>query len=103
MGDICSKKGIHRLAVVGGVAANQELRSRLLNLCQGKTEEVTAGSNSGETSSTSWELYVPPPKLCTDNGVMVAWAGVEKLKSGYFDSAKDVEVKARWSLGQIYK
>lgn len=27
-----------------------------------------------------FKLIVPPPKLCTDNGIMIAWNGVEKLK-----------------------
>jgi len=27
-------------------------------------------------------LVLPPPKWCTDNGVMVAWAGVERLALG---------------------
>jgi tRNA A37 threonylcarbamoyltransferase TsaD len=24
------------------------------------------------------QLVVPPPRWCTDNGVMVAWAGLER-------------------------
>lgn len=27
----------------------------------------------------SFKLVVPPPRLCTDNGIMVAWNGIEKL------------------------
>lgn len=26
------------------------------------------------------ELFIPSPKLCTDNGVMIAWNGVLKLR-----------------------
>ncbi|CAH2230519.1 probable tRNA N6-adenosine threonylcarbamoyltransferase, mitochondrial [Pararge aegeria] len=25
-------------------------------------------------------VYRPPPKVCTDNGIMIAWNGIEKLK-----------------------
>jgi N6-L-threonylcarbamoyladenine synthase len=40
---------------------------------------------------------VPPIPLCTDNGVMVAWAGAERLALG---QAADfsVSAKARWPL-----
>lgn len=27
----------------------------------------------------NFKLTVPPPQLCTDNGIMVAWNGIEKL------------------------
>ena len=27
------------------------------------------------------QLHVPPPPHCTDNGVMIAWAGMERLKA----------------------
>jgi N6-L-threonylcarbamoyladenine synthase len=45
---------IHTLALVGGVAANQELRSRVEALCASR--------------ETPWRLLVPPPRLCTDQG-----------------------------------
>jgi glycoprotease/Kae1 family metallohydrolase len=47
--------GIKTLAVVGGVAANQELRKRLELIC----------------SNRSWKMHVPPPRLCTDQGAYV--------------------------------
>ena len=31
------------------------------------------------------KLIFPPPGLCTDNGVMVAWAGIEKINLGISD------------------
>ena len=48
------------LALVGGVAANAELRRRV----------------SDVASQAGWRLVVPPPRLCTDNGVMVAWSAI---------------------------
>lgn len=46
---------IRTLAVVGGVAANQELRSRLELVCANRRPQP-------------WQMLVPPPRLCTDQG-----------------------------------
>jgi hypothetical protein len=48
--------------VAGGVACNQHIRSQL--------------SRVAEEGGVC--LVLPPPKWCTDNGVMVAWAGMER-------------------------
>lgn len=71
---------IQTLAVVGGVAANQELRYRLESLC---TEQ-------------SWQMVVPPPRLCTDQGSMSAWAAVERIMVGSSDDPDGQEVHARF-------
>ncbi len=55
----CRQERAGCLAVGGGVAANRLLRDRLSARC---AEEGV-------------ELAVPPPRLCTDNGVMVAGLG----------------------------
>ena len=82
---------INSLAVVGGVAANQELRRRLAALLdKADMRRVDGGAV---------ELCYPPPALCTDNGVMVAWAGVEKLGRGISDSVEELEAVARWPFG----
>ena len=39
----------------------------------------------------------PPPALCTDNGAMVAWAGIERLRAGLRDGL-DAPARARWPL-----
>ena len=46
-------------------------------------------------------LILPPPSLCTDNGVMVAWAGIEKLKQGISDNPDDAFPISRWPLGSL--
>jgi tRNA A37 threonylcarbamoyltransferase TsaD len=83
-GSTCTKNspGIRSLAVVGGVAANKELRSRLETLCAERDE--------------AWEMFVPPPRLCTDQGAMSSWAAIERLMVGSSDEAEGQEVYARF-------
>jgi N6-L-threonylcarbamoyladenine synthase len=70
-----------QLVVAGGVAANGVLRDAL----------------DGLAESSGLELVVPPARLCTDNGVMIAWAGIERLQRGLQDPL-DVPARARWPL-----
>ncbi len=72
------------LVVAGGVAANRSLRARL--------ETVAAGAGS--------RLVAPPPKLCTDNAAMIAWAGVERLALGLVDPL-DFAARPRWPLESL--
>ncbi|GAX78004.1 hypothetical protein CEUSTIGMA_g5446.t1 [Chlamydomonas eustigma] len=60
---------IETLVVAGGVASNQYIRSELSGLCQ----------------SQGMSLVLPPPKWCVDNGVMVAWVGVERMRLGLME------------------
>lgn len=69
------------LVVAGGVGANQTLKRVL-----GATAE-----------SVGLRLVVPPPRLCTDNGAMIAWAGAERLALGLTDPL-DIAPRARWPL-----
>jgi N6-L-threonylcarbamoyladenine synthase len=69
------------LVVAGGVAANAYLRGRL--------EELAASRGA--------RLVAPPVWLCTDNGAMIAWAGLERLRLGYVD-ALDFRPRPRWPL-----
>jgi len=73
-------KGSH-LVVAGGVAANRVLR----------------GSLAGLAARHGLELVAPPPELCTDNGAMIAWAGLERLKAGLVDGL-DFAPRPRWPL-----
>ena len=73
--------GIRTLVVAGGVAANAYLRERLTTLAL--TEGV--------------RLVAPPQALCTDNGAMIAWAGIERLRLGLSDPL-DVAPRPRWPL-----
>ncbi|XP_023617881.1 LOW QUALITY PROTEIN: probable tRNA N6-adenosine threonylcarbamoyltransferase, mitochondrial [Myotis lucifugus] len=56
------------LVVSGGVASNFYPKIR-------KALELV-------TDATQCALLCPPPRLCTDNGVMIAWNGIERLRTG---------------------
>jgi len=62
----CTKKGIERLVIGGGVTANNRLRERL--------EE--------EASARGIKVFMPPIKLCLDNAAMVASVGADLFKKG---------------------
>lgn len=69
------------LVVCGGVSANSCVRNRLEDVCR----------------ENRFELKAPPLKYCTDNGVMVAWAGIERLKAG-LTSSLTLPARPRWPL-----
>ncbi|KAI2810381.1 putative tRNA N6-adenosine threonylcarbamoyltransferase, mitochondrial [Blomia tropicalis] len=58
-----------RLVVSGGCAANKFITNTIGNYC--KHEGI--------------DLFIPSTKLCTDNGVMIAWNGLLKLKHEHLD------------------
>jgi N6-L-threonylcarbamoyladenine synthase len=70
--------------MAGGVAANQHLR----------------GAVEAALVPYQLPLYAPPVALCTDNAVMIAWAGVERFRLGLVDGL-EVEPRARWPLTAI--
>ena len=69
------------LVAAGGVAANLRLRTRLAALA----------------NSAGLAFVAPPVALCTDNGAMIAWAGLERLRLGLVDGL-DAPVHPRWPL-----
>ena len=69
------------LIVAGGVAANGAIRAALA--------EVAAAHG--------FVLVAPPVRLCTDNAVMVAWTGIERLRLGLVDGL-DFAPRPRWPL-----
>ena len=92
------------LVVSGGVAANAELRRRLQALCDATPAPGGHGGGREGGGKVSWRLVLPPPRLCTDNGVMVAWAGVEAVThAGHTHEASGQQVRARWPLGRAVR
>jgi len=72
------------LVVSGGVAANSAVRTSL----------------SAVADKAGLPLVAPPIRLCTDNAVMVAWAGIERLRAGLTDPW-DHAPRPRWPLDEL--
>lgn len=62
----CRDEGIEHLIVGGGVAANSRLRELIVD----------------RASAHGIEVRIPPPRLCTDNGAMVASLGAALVERG---------------------
>ncbi|XP_019630560.1 PREDICTED: probable tRNA N6-adenosine threonylcarbamoyltransferase, mitochondrial [Branchiostoma belcheri] len=73
------------LVLSGGVASNMYIRQSL----------------QAVADRFGYRLVCPPPRLCTDNGVMIAWTGMEWLKEGrgIAEDPEAVEFQPRCPLG----
>jgi N6-L-threonylcarbamoyladenine synthase len=72
------------LVVAGGVAANAAIRAELARVAQ----------------AHGFQQVAPPMRLCSDNAVMVAWAGIERLRLGLTDGM-DTAPRPRWPLTDL--
>jgi N6-L-threonylcarbamoyladenine synthase len=93
--------GHSRLVVSGGVSANKAMRSQLLQAAEKRSAQV----------------FFPPPALCTDNGVMIAWAAGLRSLHGLYQSGCErttdaltqdlagpllgMQVRPRWPLEEL--
>lgn len=50
--------------------------------------------------SLKGEVYYPRLEYCTDNGAMIAYAGLQRLKAGESESLI-TKAKPRWSLEEL--
>lgn len=82
--------GINRLVVAGGVSANKQLRNGLIAACKKRRARA----------------YFPPMHLCTDNGAMIAVAGMTRLMNMTDEEREQAArrlgfaAKPRWTLTQ---
>ena len=86
-------ENMRHVVIAGGVAANNTVKLAVTEVAQAFGLTVCA----------------PPPKYCTDNGVMIAWTGIERLRFGLAEPAPKLqdqtdierfcEVRPRWPLG----
>jgi N6-L-threonylcarbamoyladenine synthase len=72
------------LVVAGGVAANDGIRRALARLA----------------TESGLKLVAPPLNLCGDNGAIIAWAGLERLRLGLVDDM-NVQARPRWPLDSL--
>ena len=45
-------------------------------------------------------IYFPRLEFCTDNGAMIAWAGIELLKAGRISNLQ-MKARPRWPLEEL--
>ena len=68
-------------SLAGGVAANKEIRTSLRELC----------------NDFGVQFFAPPLDLCTDNGLMIAYAGTQMYLRGQVDGM-DLSPRPRWPI-----
>jgi len=76
--------GMKRLVIAGGVSANTMLRAEMKALMQ----------------DLKGEVFYPSLAYCTDNGAMIAYAGMQRLKAGE-TLALSSQAKPRWPLDTL--
>ena len=76
--------GFKRLVMAGGVSANRTLRSKLAEVMEKRGGEV----------------FYARPEFCTDNGAMIAYAGMVRLKTSQ-NTDLGVTVRPRWPLDEL--
>jgi N6-L-threonylcarbamoyladenine synthase len=80
------KNKIYNFVIAGGVAANQKIRKKLINLCE----------------KENFNPIFPSKELCGDNAAMIAMVGLEKFKLNQF-SRLDHPALPRWQLDESAK
>ena len=76
--------GLNRLVVAGGVSANTDIRNALTDLIK----------------KQDGEIFFARREFCTDNGAMIAYAGMQRFKAGQIGSY-EVKVHPRWALTDL--
>ena len=73
-----AREGVKHAVLGGGVAANAELRRRVMDLAD----------------RGGYQVHVPPLASCTDNAAMIAYAGIVRLVIGQEDGLDMVATSA---------
>ena len=76
--------GLKRIVIAGGVSANKQLRLSLEALAQ----------------KIGGAVYYPRTEFCTDNGAMIAYAGMQRLRNGEMTDLS-VQAQPRWPIDQL--
>ncbi len=78
--------GVKALVMSGGVSANRLLRKSLKQL-----------------EENGIRVAYPAPEFCTDNGAMIAFAGLIRLSRGEYDPSLSIHIRPRWPLSELSK
>lgn len=81
-----AETGVRALVMSGGVSANRLLRQRLKSL-----------------ESSGIQVAYPAPEFCTDNGAMIAFAGLMRLSHGQIDPTLAMTIRPRWPLSELLR
>lgn len=76
--------GFKQLVIAGGVSANKRLRAQLGDLMH----------------SRGGEVFYPRTEFCTDNGAMIAYAGMQRFKAGQTQGLS-IGATPRWPLDTL--
>ncbi len=79
-----TRTGRDTLILAGGVSANRRLRERIDAMC------------AKLATRAAW----PRAEFCTDNGAMIAYAGVQRLRAGQHEPLA-FEVFPRWPMSEL--
>jgi len=74
--------GVDRVVIAGGVSANLRLRTAV--------------------GKKTWRVWLPSPRLCTDNGAMIACAVANRYQAGFMDMDMTIEPMPVWPLEQLH-
>ncbi|KAF9571175.1 hypothetical protein EC968_000863 [Mortierella alpina] len=113
----CHEQGmqISSLVISGGVGRNATLRSKMDEICSefeckslsksdkkalSKTKSASQSTTVAPATRRSVRVICPPPKLCTDNAVMIAWTGLERYQQGLTDPY-DIDIVPKWPLDML--
>jgi N6-L-threonylcarbamoyladenine synthase len=76
--------GLKRLLVAGGVSANKQIRTSLIEM----------------TIKEQAQIYFPRLEFCTDNGAMIAYAGCQRLIAGQ-QQGLEIFARPRWPMSEL--
>ncbi|RJG40081.1 tRNA (adenosine(37)-N6)-threonylcarbamoyltransferase complex transferase subunit TsaD [Motilimonas pumila] len=76
--------GLKSVVIAGGVSANKQLRLQL----------------EAMMTKLQGRVYYPRTEFCTDNGAMIAYAGMQRLKAKQFEPLS-VQAKPRWPIDTL--
>jgi len=79
---------VHDLVISGGVASNRYLRDHL-------SHHMATIDAAAPIS-----LHFPPPSLCTDNAVMIAWASMHRFLARDYDDYT-IDLRPNWSIDAL--